>query len=46
VAVSRAQPLAIVVGSPVLVEIRCKSVEETRLVNLLCHLVQNAEEVR
>jgi uncharacterized protein len=43
VAVSRAQALAIVVGSPVLVEVRCRSVEEMRLVNLLCHLVQYAE---
>jgi superfamily I DNA and/or RNA helicase len=46
VAVSRAQALAIVVGSPELVEVRCKSVEEMRLVNLLCHLVQYAEGVR
>jgi len=43
VAVSRAQALAIVVGSPELVDVRCKSVEEMRLVNLLCHLVQYAE---
>jgi superfamily I DNA and/or RNA helicase len=43
VAVSRAQALAIVVGSPELLEVRCKSVEEMRLVNLLCHLVQYAE---
>jgi hypothetical protein len=43
VAVSRAQALAIVVGSPELVEVRCKSVEETKLVNLLCRLVQCAE---
>ena len=35
--------LAIVVGSPELVEVRCKSVEEMRLVNLLYHLVQYAE---
>ena len=44
VAVSRAQALAIVVGSPELLEVRCRSVEEMRLVNLLCHLVQYAEE--
>jgi uncharacterized protein len=43
VAVSRAQALAIVVGSPELLETRCRSVEEMRLVNLLCHLVQYAE---
>jgi predicted RecB family nuclease len=43
VAVSRAQALAIVVGSPELLETRCRSVEEMKLVNLLCHLVQYAE---
>jgi uncharacterized protein len=43
VAVSRAQALAIVVGSPELLEARCRSVEEMRLLNLLCHLVQYAE---
>ena len=32
------------VGSPELLEVRCKSVEEMRLVNLLCHLLQYAEE--
>ena len=46
VAVSRAQALAIVVGSPELVEVRCKSVEEMKLVNLLCHLVQHSEGSR
>ena len=46
VAVSRAQALAIVVGSPELVDVRCKSVEEMKLVNLLCHLVQYAEGLR
>lgn len=40
VAVSRAQALAIVVGSPELLEVRARSVEEMWLVNLLCHLVQ------
>ena len=39
----RAQALAIVVGSPELLEVRCKSVEEMRLMSLLCHLVQYAE---
>jgi uncharacterized protein len=43
VAVSRAQALAIVVGSPERLEVRAKSVEEMRLVNLLCQLVQYAE---
>ena len=45
VAVSRAQALAVVVGSPMLVDVRCRAVEEMRLVNLLCHLVQYAEGV-
>lgn len=44
VAVSRAEALAIVVGCPDLMDVRCRSVEEMRLVNLLCHLVQYAEE--
>jgi uncharacterized protein len=43
VAVSRAEALAVVVGSPELMAARCRSVEEMRLVNLLCHLVQYAE---
>ncbi|HEX2220296.1 MAG TPA: C-terminal helicase domain-containing protein [Gemmatimonadales bacterium] len=44
VAVSRAEALAILVGSPELIDVRCRSVEEMRLVNMLCHLVQYAEE--
>jgi uncharacterized protein len=43
VAVSRAEALAIVVGCPELMDVRVRSVEEMRLVNLLCHLVQYAE---
>jgi predicted RecB family nuclease len=43
VAVSRAQALAVVVGSPGLLDVRCRSVEEMELVNLLCHLVEYAE---
>ncbi len=46
VAVSRAEALAVVVGSPDLLDVRCRSVEEMRLVNLLCHLVQYAEDSR
>ena len=42
VAVSRAQALAIVVGSPALLDVRCRSVEEMELVNLLCHLAEYA----
>ena len=44
VAVSRAQALVIVVGCPELMDVRCHSLEEMRLVNLLCHLVQYAED--
>jgi hypothetical protein len=44
VAVSRAEALAIVVGIPELMDVRCRSVEDMKLVNLLCHLVQYAEE--
>jgi uncharacterized protein len=43
VAVSRAQALAIVVGSPALLDVRVRSVPEMELVNLLCHLVVYAE---
>jgi uncharacterized protein len=45
VAVSRAEALAIVVGCPELMNLRCRSVEEMKLVNLLCHLVEYAEEL-
>jgi uncharacterized protein len=40
VAVSRAQALAIVVGCPALLATRCRSIEEMRLLNLLCRLEQ------
>ncbi len=40
VAVSRAQALAIVVGCPALLAHRCRSIEEMKLVNLLCRLEQ------
>ena len=42
--VAGARRSAIVVGCPELMDVRCRSVEEMRLVNLLCHLVQYAEE--
>ena len=44
VAISRAQALAIVVGSPELARARCRSVEEMKLVNLLCRLIEYAGE--
>jgi len=39
VAISRAQTLAIVVGSPTLVRTRCSSIEQIRLVNVYCRAV-------
>jgi predicted RecB family nuclease len=43
VAVSRARCLAFLVASPRLLEIRCRSVEQMRLVSALCRLVELAE---
>jgi uncharacterized protein len=40
VAVSRAQCLAYLVGSPRLLDVRCRTVEQMRLVNALCRLVE------
>lgn len=42
VAVSRARCLAILVASPRLLEIRCRSIEQMRLVSALCRLVELA----
>lgn len=44
VAVSRAQALAIVVASPALLSVRCNTVEQLRLANGLCRLVELAED--
>jgi predicted RecB family nuclease len=44
VAVSRAKCLAVLVCSPRLLSIRCRTVEQMRLVNALCLLVEMAEE--
>ena len=43
VAISRAQCLAYLVGSPRLLDVRCRSVEQMRLVNALCRFVEVAE---
>jgi uncharacterized protein len=40
VALSRAQSLAIVVGSPALARTRVSNVEQMRLVNLFCRVVE------
>jgi uncharacterized protein len=43
VAISRAQCLAILVCSPRLLEARCRSIDEMKLVNALCRLVEYAQ---
>lgn len=42
VAVSRAQALAVVVCSPRLVSAQCSTVEDMRLVNMLCRYAEAA----
>jgi RecA/RadA recombinase len=44
VAVSRAQALAVMVGSPELLTVRCRSVQQLRLVNGLCRYVELARD--
>ena len=46
VAVSRARALAVLVGSPALLESPVRTVHQLRLVNALCRFVEQAEEVR
>ncbi len=46
VAISRAQALAIVVGSSELPRVRCRTVEEMKLVNLLCRIIHYAGQPR
>jgi len=45
VAVSRAKALCVMVGSPSLLSVRCRTVEQMRLANLLCRYVELAEEM-
>ena len=40
VAISRAQCLAVLVGSPRLLDVRTRSVDQMRLVNALCRFVE------
>ncbi len=42
VAISRAKALAVLVASPKLLEIRCRTIEDMRLVNALCRFVELA----
>jgi uncharacterized protein len=44
VAISRARCLAYLVGSPRLLDVRCRSVEQMRLANALCRLVEFADD--
>jgi uncharacterized protein len=44
VAISRAQCLAVLVASPELLHIRCRNVDQLRMVSALCRLVELAEE--
>jgi predicted RecB family nuclease len=45
VAISRARCLAILVASPKLLDIRCRTVEQMRLANALCRFVEGARPV-
>ncbi len=42
VAISRAQSVAVLVASPALLEIRCRTIEQMRMVNALCRFVEEA----
>jgi uncharacterized protein len=44
VAVSRAQSLAVLVASPQLLEIRCRTIQQMRMVNALCRFVEQAAD--
>jgi hypothetical protein len=45
VAVSRAQALCVLVASPALLAVPCRTVEQMRLANVLCRAIELAEEV-
>jgi uncharacterized protein len=42
VAISRARALAVVVCSPRLLDVRCRTVEQMRLANMICRYVESA----
>ena len=46
VAISRAKALAIVVSSPALLDVRCRTVDQMKLVNVLCGFVESSEDER
>jgi uncharacterized protein len=43
VAISRAQSLAVLVASPKLLEIRCRTIDQMRMVNALCRFVEDVQ---
>ncbi|HEX4520586.1 MAG TPA: TM0106 family RecB-like putative nuclease [Gaiellaceae bacterium] len=43
VAISRAQSLAVLVASPRLLDIRCRTIDQMRMVNALCRFVEEAD---
>jgi predicted RecB family nuclease len=45
VAVSRAKALCVMVGSPSLLDVRCRTVEQMRLANVLCRYVEMATTI-
>jgi superfamily I DNA and/or RNA helicase len=45
VAISRAQCLAILVASPRLIDVDCRTVEQMKLVNALCRFLEMAQSV-
>lgn len=45
VAVSRAKALSVMVAQPALLSVRCRTVDQMRLANVLCRYVELAEEV-
>jgi uncharacterized protein len=46
VAISRAQSLAVLVASPKLLEIRCHTIDQMRMVNALCRFTEEAVQIR
>jgi hypothetical protein len=46
VAISRAQCLAYLVGSPRLLDVRCRTIEQMRMANALCRAVEMADRRR
>ncbi len=45
VAISRAQSLAIVIGSPALARTHCRNVDQMELVNLFCRIVETGSKI-